>query len=267
MDYNKIMQLCDIGQIRARVRLANYHRCQDTQAWLQRRIVDLQLIYVVAGGLNYETDAGICHIEAGQVLLIEPQLKHDLRAVSAQTVISGIHCELAAGSWAGGDYRLHPKPSQVTSVREPESLHQLFKLCAQCFADYGYHAAARCNKICESIVLQLAESWDQESTHQMSYRMQEMIAYIRSNMSEKINRNHLAEAFFVSPEHINYIFKKELRATPSDVINRERCVRAQRYIVEEGRSVKEAAHLVGFNDPLFFSRVFKKFFQIPPSRL
>ena len=261
------MRSIPLYQIQSRVRLANYHSCGNTQAWMQRKIIDLQFIYVVHGSLSYQAEQGsIVKISQGQVLCILPTLLHDLWASSADTVISGIHCELSGGSWASGDYRLDPAPQLVTSCGPEQALHQQFKLCATLFSGYGNYVSQRCNSICQDIVFALAEHWQEGGDLRMSKRMLEMIVFIRKHLHGELTRQQLAEAFFVTPEHINFIFKQELGMTPSEVINRERCLLAHQLLID-GLSVKEAAYKVGYNDPLFFSRVFKKYFQVPPSKV
>ena len=55
--------------------------------------------------------------------------------------------------------------------------------------------------------------------------------------------------------------------SPSAVINRERAARAYQLIDREGLSVAESALAVGFQDPFYFSRVFKQIYTIPPSQV
>lgn len=42
---------------------------------------------------------------------------------------------------------------------------------------------------------------------------------------------------------------------------------AYRLIHEQGKSVKEAAYAAGYQDPFYFSRVFKRTLGIPPSQV
>jgi methylphosphotriester-DNA--protein-cysteine methyltransferase len=60
---------------------------------------------------------------------------------------------------------------------------------------------------------------------------------------------------------------KELGVTPTQFLHRERMFRAYRYIRDQWISVKEAAAQVGFDDPFYFSRVFKRIFKRAPSFL
>lgn len=252
-------------QIEPRVRMANYHDTRHEQAWLQRKIIDLQFIYVVRGCLAYQPAGEAEHLaEQDSVLCIQPTVHHDLRMRSDDGIISGIHCELGPGTWASGDYRLKPQPALVTRPDPAQQLLHLFKLCAEAFLAYGTYQQARCDSLCKCIILGLAEHWQERRDAQFSQRMQDMITFIREHLAEDIGRQQLAAAFYLTPEHINYIFKQETGMTPTEVINRERCIRAHQ-LLTNGMSVKEAAYAVGFKDPQFFSRIFKKYFQVPPS--
>ena len=69
----------------------------------------------------------------------------------------------------------------------------------------------------------------------------------------------------MTPEHVNYLFKKHLNTTPTEVVNRERCMRAYELRHRQGLSVKETACEVGINDPVYFSRVFRALMHQPPN--
>ena len=57
-----------------------------------------------------------------------------------------------------------------------------------------------------------------------------------------------------------------LGTTPVIFLRRLRLERAQALINEGGRSLSEVSYAVGFNDPHYFSRIFKKEFGLSPSR-
>jgi AraC-like DNA-binding protein len=88
--------------------------------------------------------------------------------------------------------------------------------------------------------------------------MKGMVAHLRAHLDRKITRRSLAREFGITPEHVNALFKKQLGVTPTQFIHRERMQLAYRYLRDEGASVKEVATRVGFDDPFYFSRVFKR---------
>ncbi|PCJ60958.1 MAG: hypothetical protein COA79_07825 [Planctomycetota bacterium] len=262
MDNNNI----SIGDINPTVRIANYHSCTVGQIWGPRKISDLQFIYLVKGSLTFYTNnSDAIKINQGQVICIFPGEKHSLEFTSKEDgIISGIHCELVASeSWLNKDYRIAPTPPRITTPDSQKNIHDLFRICSETFNSYSKYREEQLSLITKNILLMLGETWSGKENIILSKRTQEMIQFIRDHVHDKINRQDLAKAFFMTPEHINLIFKNELGISPTQLINREKCLFAYK-LLQRGDSVKEAAYQVGFTDPLYFSRVFHKTLNIAP---
>lgn len=262
------MRIITPAELQPEVRIANYHRVAPGQSWSNRQIPDLQLILVVTGECLYlEENNQPLTVAAGSVLCIEPGRRHTFCATEIEGLISGIHLELVPdGAWAAGDYRLAPAPERVTLVADLAYLHERFQRLATVYNSYWPYRTEQTRVIAGEIVLLLAAQWQKPSGPAFSPRLAAMIRFIRRNLQGPLSRRELAHTFGISPEHVNALFRKELGMTPSAVINRERVMAAYRLIHEQGCSVKEAAYAVGYSDPLYFSRVFKRLFGIPPSR-
>lgn len=259
------------SEIQPVIRIANYHAVLPGQVWPNRRLPDLQLILILQGEFEYlEENSTPLHLTPGAVLLIEPSIWHTFRhlAESGAGFISGMHFEFTpVGTWAAGDYRLALTPERVTQVTDGVYLHERFRRLAQVYNSYHPYRTLQMRTVATEIMLILAAHWRQPLASELSPRMLAMIQFIRENLQVPLTRQDLAKAFRVSPEHVNWLFRKELGMTPSAVINRERVMLAYRLIHEKGRSVKEAAYEVGYTDPFYFSRVFKTVFGIPPSQI
>lgn len=257
-------------EIQPVVRIANYHDVLPLQSWPQRIIPDLQLILIVQGHYEYQENGLVIPVQPGEILWIEPGVRHTFRHVDATAtgLISSIHLELLpTGSWAAGDYRLAQTPERLTHITDTAYMQARFWRMAQIFGSYLPHRELLTSTIAHEIMLLLLGHWQQPTTSQLSPRMAAMLAFIRSHLQQPLSRQTLADAFGVSPEHINLLFRRELNMTPSAVINRERVMLAYRLIHEQGKSVKEAAYVVGYGDPFYFSRVFKRILGIPPSQV
>jgi two-component system response regulator YesN len=96
--------------------------------------------------------------------------------------------------------------------------------------------------------------------------MRRILSFIRRNLTNDLSRSVLAHEMGVTPQYMNPLFRKELGMTPSELVNRERVHFASRLMAAEGLSVKEAAARAGYNDQFYFSRVFKRIMNYPPSR-
>ena len=71
----------------------------------------------------------------------------------------------------------------------------------------------------------------------------------------------------ISDTYFRKIFISRFGLTPQEYVQRERITHAKS-IIEGGDfdNIREVANSVGYNDPLYFSKAFKKFYGFPPSR-
>ena len=265
------MLLLNIEDIRPVVRLANHHRVHAGELW-DRRIPDLQLISILSGSFEFIEAHQVLSLQPGDILFIEPNLHHRFSIASHQHEgrIAGVHFELTPeGRWAAGDYRLTIKPDRLTRLEDPSYLQDRFQQMAAVYESYRPYRQELVSAITAEIFLILAAHWQTETlwSANPSERMLSMLTYIRDNLALPLTRRHLAKTFNLSPGYINELFQTELGMAPSAVINRERLARAYQLMDRDGLSVSEAAASVGYQDPFYFSRVFKQVYMIPPSEV
>lgn len=89
--------------------------------------------------------------------------------------------------------------------------------------------------------------------------------YITANLKEDINLKDTAAKFNLSPYYFSRTFKKVFGYNFSDYLNLIRINRAKELLKDASLSVKEIGYLVGYNDPNYFSKVFKKYEGITPT--
>lgn len=91
-------------------------------------------------------------------------------------------------------------------------------------------------------------------------------AHLAAHASEKISLQSLAEEFGFNYTYLSYLFKKTLGRSPSEYVTQCRIDQAKRLLRQsEERSVKEISSAVGYDDPYYFSRVFKAATGLSPS--
>ena len=76
----------------------------------------------------------------------------------------------------------------------------------------------------------------------------------------------LAERACVSPSHFFVLFKRSTGCPPIDYFIRLRMQRARELLEAGSLHVKEVAAELGYQDPFYFSRMFKSVSRIAPSR-
>jgi len=98
-------------------------------------------------------------------------------------------------------------------------------------------------------------------------RLNTAIAFIESNLSEKLSLEIIAEKAHFSPFHFHRLFKIVVKETVHNFINRKRIEKAAAYLLhQKEKNITEIAEAVGFNNLSAFSKSFKKFYGISPNK-
>lgn len=77
--------------------------------------------------------------------------------------------------------------------------------------------------------------------------------------------SYYADALHVTNATLNRHVKSELGQSVTEVVNERLAVAAREALRDGKKSIKVVAHELGFDDPLYFSRFFRKHFGLPPS--
>jgi len=106
-----------------------------------------------------------------------------------------------------------------------------------------------------------------ESTSK-KYVVDQIVNYFEDHYSEKISLDQIAENMYLSPFYISRIFKSETGDTPIRHLINIRLEKAKE-LLENGfdGSIQEVAAEVGYDDVYHFSKLFKKRFGMPPSKI
>ncbi len=92
------------------------------------------------------------------------------------------------------------------------------------------------------------------------------VAFIKQNYSTDITENDIALEVNLSAKYLYKLFKKYKEVSPIEYLNSYRITRAQALLRETSLSVSDIADAVGYNDPSYFIRVFKKYCAVTPSK-
>lgn len=103
-------------------------------------------------------------------------------------------------------------------------------------------------------------------TKKYPHILEQMIAYINENYTECITAETLSDIFFVSKTHVCTLFSANLGMTVSEYVNSVKLVHATELLSNSSMNITQIAEYLGFSSLHYFTRVFKKFYGISPSR-
>jgi len=88
--------------------------------------------------------------------------------------------------------------------------------------------------------------------------------YMQEHFHKAITLENVADAVNLSPNYFSNMFKQEFGETFIDYLTKIRLEKAKGLLEKNELSLKEISFIVGYKDPNYFSRVFKKHYQVSP---
>jgi len=106
---------------------------------------------------------------------------------------------------------------------------------------------------------------DRSARPEGARKIEQSIAYMKQHLNQPLQVAKLAQAAHTSPSHFFALFKRWAGCSPIDYFIHLRMQRAGQLLATTTRSVKEIAADLGYDDPFYFSRVFKSIHGVAPS--
>lgn len=97
-------------------------------------------------------------------------------------------------------------------------------------------------------------------------RLEQVKKYIRAHFQKQLTLEEAAEHVELSPYYVSKLFKDKSGMTFIDYVTEVRITEAKREMLDPSKSLKEICFNVGYKDPNYFSRVFKRKVGLSPSQ-
>lgn len=97
-------------------------------------------------------------------------------------------------------------------------------------------------------------------------RVAKAIAALQSRPQQSLNTDEAAALAGLSVSHFSALFRQITGESPKRYSVRLKMLRARQLLLETGQSVRTISSAVGFDDPLYFSRLFRAMNRLSPSQ-
>lgn len=116
-------------------------------------------------------------------------------------------------------------------------------------------------------ILEQSAGADQYVSPREKQLLEPIVAYLQAHLTDpELDLSQLSDLAGVSNVYLRRIFKKHQGVSPAGYVIRQRLQMAQQLLLsEEKQTVAEVAAQVGYRDPLYFSRLFKKQLGMSPT--
>lgn len=237
----------------------------------------LEMSVIVEGEAFYTIENQLNHLEEKTILLFNPGVDHHEHS------ISGMESTQLHIGFRNVTLDCFPKnffPIESPIIHLSEHNEDFFTICRKIItersANQPGHELMLKSLVTELIVLLLRDKY--ALTHQNTavalskeeqdkqQLVNDIIHYLEAHYPEDITLNSLAQNYFISPTNLSRVFKEETGDSPINHLIKIRLEQAKVLMeTEKEITIKEISHLVGYEDALYFSKLFKKYYGQAPS--
>ena len=91
------------------------------------------------------------------------------------------------------------------------------------------------------------------------------IYFVQNHYSERIYADAVARMCDLSPAHFSKVFRQRFKMSFQDFLLRYRVAKACCLIASHDAAISDVCYAVGFRDPSYFTRMFKRYIGVSPS--
>lgn len=242
---------CGTYRLKTRLKLPTY--------WQKGRR-DYQILYVANGKTHFWFDGREEIVSAGHMVLYKPEeIQKYVYYLEDSPEVFWIH-------FTGSDvknilaYHGISLDEHVFYCGVLPDYKALFRKIIQelqlCRYGYEDYIASLFNDILLLVDRQQHEQ--KKATGNVQEQIERAAAYFNENYNTKISIDDYAESLHISTNWFIHNFKQYAGMSPAQYILSLRMVNAQSLLERTTYNIKEISEIVGYENPLYFSRVFKK---------
>jgi len=229
-----------------------------------------ELLYIIEGQTTVDICGNVIVGEPGDLLIYYPHEEHT--ETRRPGVFSIVCLRFAPGVIdLPGDIPGRRETGGVVRLPWPERFQNLFeRMVQEREMDDQWHDTMSGVYLVEfSVLLRRALSKiarDTEShASERSMHLENALELMHASLDTNLSLTELAERAHMSESHFSHTFKDATGLSPKKYQIRTKMLKAQELLRHSGASVKEVAASLGYDDPHYFSRLYKKTMGVSPS--
>ena len=220
---------------------------------------DYHILVILSGGCVAEINGEICRLMAGDFLIYYPGEAQKYIFKSGDVSV-WCHFTGSAVSDILNDCRLGNGCGSMSAAAEANTcISKLLSAFASKNSPLLENAF-----LCE--LLHYASLKHESGGGTLSACISSVLEYLHMNYSSDIDLDDIAKKCGYSKSYISHEFSERIGIAPMKYLNNYRIRAANELIISTSLPISEIARTCGFNDPLYFCKLFKKHFGVSPSQ-
>ncbi len=255
-----------LDQLRLEFGSAIFYHCGPEWRPVPRVTPDEQLHLVHAGALEYTIDGTIHRAQAGHLVFCPMGIEWTTRRVSRKFVdLTVIHFQ---ARFPGGRRYLDALGFEPVLSPDAHTWKTLFRLGSQMCSLYRKkppgHILKELALLHDFFYAVFSMRGEPAPMDRDGERMLKLIGYMGQHYPERITLESLSRVVFVSANYLATIFREYTGRSPIDYLIQIRLDEACRLLRLPERAIGDITKMVGYEDPAYFSRLFRRHIGISP---
>lgn len=230
--------------------------------------IDFQLLYIASGKAHFYFKGTEEIVTAGHMVLYRPKEEQRYYYYGVD------HPEVYWVHFTGNNvtnilrkYGISDNVHTIHTGTSPEFkkiFMDMIKELKQCEDHYSEVLAFYLTLVFIKIHRLLLEK-NKKANHRLAFELEAAVKYFQKNYQKNILIKDYAAEHGMSPCWFIRSFKEYTGFTPTQYLQSIRLSNAQRLLENNQHNITEVARLVGYDNPLYFSRIFSKELGVSPS--
>jgi AraC-like DNA-binding protein len=229
-----------------------------------------ELVFFTKGNGTHSIDFSNYKVEPNLIYFLSPGQIHEMKSQECQGYVIALSKELfnhiqTAENISFSQLFHHPqnKCSINISTKHISTFHNLIKLLENETAKTIQNQNLIRNYM-SALLISCLECSHLSKFNKINDRITRLRIEINESFITERSGTYYAQKICISLKHLNDLSKEALGKTVSQLIHERIILEAKREISYTDKSIKELAYKLGFKDPGYFNRFFKRFTEMTP---
>lgn len=269
--FNELSELIKLG----------INSCNDVahpNSWIERRQHnDYDLWCIQEGQIEIRIQEEVYLASEGDLILFTPQI-----AYTATTLSTGCKFIFTHFEFSLGDHLRILDNFQLSGIISSTLVEEEIHLFLETYNQYKRNAPMSEIRLKGCLTILMAKIIEQyglnkyrgqfmhDPTNQklsMDFvKLQPVFDYIHEHLHQPIRVEEIADVAGMSEKYFITYFKQSIGLTPGRYIYQLKMNRARELLYLKRYSIQQIASMLGYPDPYSFSKAFKKYYKVPPSK-
>jgi AraC-like DNA-binding protein len=253
------------------LRLENVIYDDNIPNWRRSRIKSMRyvIIFVVQGTFQFQLDDFETELTKGDILYVRPgPYRSGTNGPHPPHQKYVAHFQLDPSSLLLASPHADEKGYELFKTNRAEYYRQRFHVLHQAWIDKSAYHEFVCHGLISEIYGSLLQELERKNVSSYKLKIARQIEkHIQEHYKEDIKLGQLCELVQLSPNYVIHIFKEVFNQTPLGYIHQLRISVAHDLLLQSDMAIHEISSYLGFCDPTYFNRVFRKLTGMPPSLL